>query len=205
MNHKQWKPLTWIGWREHLSCFVVSSFVLISINSEGAQTIFPIGLTISDTNLSVFFIRNELKGPNESCLSNISPAIIYHQSDYNQKKPRFSPVREEDQWQRLVEGYPLPWGVIAAKSASKWRLDQRLAVWLLYLCEHVQVLVKTSEKKKIMKCCLKFFARCQAHFLYEEGQYWGMFNFVKCFTGLRANFFVHLLHNNLKCIVFYHD
>lgn len=153
MCNKQWKPFTWIGWRKHLSCFVVSSFVLISINCEGAQTIFPIGLTISHTNLGVLFIRNELIGPNESCFSNIGPAIIFLINLINQKKPCFSPIREEDQWQRLVEGYPLPWGVIAAKSASKWRLDQRLAVGLLYLCEHVQVLVKTSEKKKIIKCC----------------------------------------------------
>ena len=91
------KPLTWIGWREHLSCFVVSSFVLVSINSEGTQTIFPIGLTISDTNLSVLLIRNELIGANESCLSNICPAIINLFNLINQRKPRFSPVREEDQ------------------------------------------------------------------------------------------------------------
>ena len=65
--------LTWIGWREHLSCFVVSSFVLISINSEGAQTVLPIGLAISHTNPGVLLIRNELIRPNESGLSDIGP------------------------------------------------------------------------------------------------------------------------------------
>ena len=57
------------------------------------------------------------------------------------------PVGEEDESKGLVEGDALPGRVLAAESASEGRLYQGLAVGLLYLGEHVQVFVKTSEKK----------------------------------------------------------
>ena len=57
------------------------------------------------------------------------------------------PVGEEDEGEGLVEGDALPGRVLAAKPPSERGLDQRLAVRLLYLREHVEVLVKTPGSK----------------------------------------------------------
>ena len=48
--------LTWVGWRKQFSGFI-SSFELISINSEGTQTIFSIRLTVSYPNLCVLVYK----------------------------------------------------------------------------------------------------------------------------------------------------
>ena len=47
---------TWVGWRKQFSGFI-SSFELISINSEGTQTIFSICLTVSYPNLCVLVYK----------------------------------------------------------------------------------------------------------------------------------------------------
>ena len=57
------------------------------------------------------------------------------------------PVGEEDEGEGLVEGDALPGRVLAAEPPSERRLDQRLAVRLLYLREHVEVLVETPGSK----------------------------------------------------------
>ena len=57
------------------------------------------------------------------------------------------PVGEEDEGEGLVEGDALPGRVLAAEPPSERGLDQRLAVRLLYLREHVEVLVETPGSK----------------------------------------------------------
>ena len=57
------------------------------------------------------------------------------------------PVGEEDESEGLVEGDALPGRVLATEPPPERRLDQRLAVRLLDLGEHVQVLVETPGRK----------------------------------------------------------
>ena len=66
------KILTWVGWGEEFSC-LVSSFVFVAVDCEGAETVLAIGLAISHANPGVLLIRNELIRPNESGLSDICP------------------------------------------------------------------------------------------------------------------------------------